>query len=121
MRASEVTGAKIVAYVRREESMIELPYPLKKVWSRVPKTLVSLGWSVELVDDAAHRVKVKTRSSLMAWGSVFLIDAVAVNEKTTRVSVAAETPVTAITGLVDFGRTGQRIDLFFQELQRQLS
>jgi hypothetical protein len=112
---------EIVAYVRREESMMEFAHPLRKVWARIPKALVNLGWSVELVDDVAHRVKVKTQSGLMAWGSVFLIDAVAIHAKSTRVSVAAETPVTAITGLVDFGRTGQRIDLFFQELQRQLS
>lgn len=114
-------GAKTLAYVRREESMIELPHPLKKVWASIPKTLVSLGWSVEQIDNVAHRVKVKTRSSLMAWGSEFLIDAAAVNDKTTRVTVAAETPVTAITGLVDFGRGRQRIDLFFQELQARLS
>lgn len=114
-------GAKIVAYVRREESTIELSHPLKKVWARIQKTVVSLGWTVEQVDDASHRVKVKSQSSLMAWGSLFIIEAVAINEKTTRISVAAETPVTAITGLVDFGRTGQRIDLFFKELERQLS
>ena len=107
--------------MRREEGNEEFAYPLKKVWACIPKVVASLGWSVEAVDDAAHRAKVKTKSGFMAWGSMFLIDAVAGNEKTTRVNVKAETPVTAITGLVDFGRTGQRIDAFFQELKRQLS
>ncbi len=110
-----------MAYVRREQSEREFAYPLKKVWASIPKTLENLGWSLEATDEAAHRVKVKTQSGLMAWGSVLLIDVAAVKDKTTRVSVAAETPVTAITGLVDFGRTGQRIESFFDELQSQLS
>jgi len=110
-----------VAYVRREENMMELTYPLKKVWAVIPKALVSLRWNVEVIDDTAHRVKAKTKTSLMAWGSVFLIDAVPIDNNTTRVSVVAETAVTTITGLVDYGRTRQRIELFFQELQKQLS
>ena len=112
---------KTVAYVRREQNMVELAYPLKKVWAVIPKALVSLGWNVELIDDSAHQVKAKTKTSLMAWGAVLLIDVAPINKSTTRVSVAAETAVNTITGLVDYGRTRQRIELFFQELHRQLS
>jgi len=101
--------------------MIELAYPLKKVWAAIPKALVSLGWNVELIDDIAHRVEAKTKTSLMAWGSVFLIDVVPIDKNTTRVSVVAETAVTTVTALADYGRTRQRIELFFQELQKQLS
>jgi hypothetical protein len=110
-----------VAWVRKGEDMIELAYPLKKVWAAIPKALVSLGWNVELIDDIAHRVKAKTKTSLMAWGSVFLIGVVPIDKNTTRVSVVAETAVTTVTALVDYGRTRQRIELFFQELQKQLS
>ena len=115
-----VAWAEIVAYVRREEGAAEYAHPLNKVWACIPEVVAGLGWGVEAVDDVAHRVRVKTWSGLFAWGSVFLIDVVAVSDGTTRVNVRAETPVTAITGLVDFGRTGQMIGVFFQELQRQL-
>jgi hypothetical protein len=57
----------------------------------------------------------------MSWGSTLLIDAAAVDEKTTRVSVTSETPVTTITAMVELGRTRQRISIFFAELKRQLT
>ena len=101
--------------------MVELGYSLKKVWTVTRKALVSLGWNVESIDDNAHQIRAKTQSSLMAWGSIFLIDVAPKDKSTTRVSVAAETVVTAVTALVDYGRTRQRIELFFQELRRQLS
>lgn len=110
-----------MAYVRKEEDTIGLAYPLNKVWRAIPKALNSLGWKVERIDDITHRVKAKTRASLMSWGSVFLIDAVPIDENTTRVSVAAETAVTTVTAIVDFGRTRQWIKLFLDELRKQLS
>lgn len=109
-----------MAYVRREQNMVELAYPLKKVWTVIPKALDTVGCNVELVDDNAHRVKAKTSTSLMAWGSVLLIDVLSVDKNTTRVSVRAETPVTTVTALVDYGRTRQTIELFFRELKKQL-
>jgi hypothetical protein len=57
----------------------------------------------------------------MSWGSVLLIDAMAVDRNTTRVSVVAETPVTTITAMVEFGRARLRINLFFAELEKQLA
>jgi uncharacterized lipoprotein len=112
---------KNMAYVRKKEITLELAYPLNKVWRAIPKALNSLGWKVECIDDITHRVRAKTKTNLMAWGSVFLIDAVPMDESTTRVSVAAETPVTTVTALVDYGRTWQRIELFLEELRKQLS
>jgi hypothetical protein len=109
-----------MAYVRKEEDTIELAYSLNKVWRAIPEVLKSLGWKVEHIDNMAHRVKARTRSSLMSWGSVFLINAMLVDESTARVSVAAETVVTTVTALVDFGRARRLIDLFLEELRKQL-
>jgi len=112
---------KSMAYLRKEKEMVEIDYSLKKVWTAIPKVLKSLEWNIEEIDDAAHHVNAKTKAAFMSWDSTLLIDALSVGNNTTRVSVAAETPVTTITSIVDFGRTRQRIDLFFTELAKQLA
>lgn len=57
----------------------------------------------------------------MSWGAVLLIDVAPVDKNTTRVSVEAETPVTTITAMVNFGQTKRRIALFFTQLAKQLT
>ena len=52
---------------------------------------------------------------------MILIEAMRVDKKTTKVSIAAETPVTTITSMVDFGWTRERIGLFINELAKQLA
>lgn len=110
-----------MAYLRKEKETVEIAYPLNKVWTAIPKALTNLEWNVEQIDDTMHRAKAKTKAGFMSYGSVLLIDVVPVDENTTRVSVAAETPVTTITAVVDFGRTRDRIELFFEELAKQLA
>lgn len=110
-----------MAYLRKDKEIVEIDYPLSKVWEAVPKALASLKWSLEESDDANHHAKAKTTGSFLAYGSVLLIDAVQVDKKTTRLSVAAETPVTTITSVVDFGRTRDRIAVFFEQLAKQLN
>jgi hypothetical protein len=109
-----------MAYLRKEKETVEIAYSLNRVWTAISKALTSLEWNIEQIDDTTHHVKAKTKANIMSWGSVLLIDAVPVDKNTTRVSVAAETPVTTITAIVEFGRTRQRINLFFAELQKQL-
>jgi len=110
-----------MAYIRKEKETFEIDYSLTKIWRAIPKALTSLKWTVDEVDDAAHHVKAKTKAGFMAYSSVLLIDAVPVDKKTARVTVTAETPVTTITSIADFGRTQHRIDLFFEALAKQLS
>jgi hypothetical protein len=75
---------------------------------------------VEEIDDAAHHVKVKTKAAFMSLSSILLIDVTPVGENTTRVSIAAETPVTTITSIVDFAQGRRRINLFLSELSKSL-
>ncbi|MBT0158410.1 hypothetical protein G4O51_00300 [Candidatus Bathyarchaeota archaeon A05DMB-2] len=110
-----------MAYLWKERETVEIDYPLSKVWEAVPKALASLEWILEENDEVNHHAKAKTKGSFISYGSVLLIDAVQVDEKTTRLSVAAETPVTTITSVVDFGRTRDRIELFFEQLAKQLN
>jgi len=110
-----------MAYLRKENETVEIDYSLGKVWAAVPKALASLEWTIQENDDAAHHVKAKTQGGFMSYPSVLIIDGVKVDEKTARVKVTAETPVTTITSIADFGRTRDRIELFFEALAKQLT
>ena len=57
----------------------------------------------------------------MSYPSVLMIEAVEMDKKITRCKIEAETPVTTITALADFGRTRERINLFFEVLAKQLT
>ena len=109
-----------MAYLRKEEDKVELTYPLSKVWNATIKALKDLDWAIQNRDDETHQVKAKTAGSFMAMSSIIQIEAVARDENTTRVKVSAETPVTTITAIVDFGQTRKRIELFYGELLKQL-
>jgi hypothetical protein len=111
----------MMAYLRKEKETVEIDYPLVKVWAAVPKALASLEWTEEETDDTVHNVKAKTKGGFMSYPSVLIIKAGAMDEKTARVEVTAETPVTTITSIADFGRTRDRIELFFEALAKQLS
>jgi hypothetical protein len=110
-----------VAYLRKENETVEITYSLNKVWKAIQKVFASLEWDTEQIDDVSHHVKAKTKAGPISWGSLLLIDVVPVGENVTRVSVAAETPVTTISAIVDFGQTRRRIAQFFTELARQLT
>lgn len=73
------------------------------------------------VNSNTNHVEAKTKSGLMSYSSVLLISAVPLGPSTTKVTVKAETPVTTITALADFGRTQRRIFLFFEELSKELT
>ena len=109
-----------MAYLRKDEDKMELNYPLSKVWNAILKALNNLDWTVQDRDDTTQQVKVKTTGSFMAMSSTIHIEAASRDENTTRVKVSAETPVTTITAIVDFGQTRKRIELFYAELLKQL-
>jgi hypothetical protein len=110
-----------MAYLRKKEETVEVAYPLNKVWVTIKKVLVDLKWNIEQTDETAHHIKAKTTDSLMFLGSVLLIDVAPINKNTTKVAVVAETPVTTITAMADFGQANRRLDLFFAELAEQLA
>lgn len=109
-----------MAYLQKENETVEMAYPLTKVWKAVQRVVKRLGWKTELIDEAAHHVEARTKGGLMSYSSLLLVDVVTVNDDTTRVSVAAQTPVTTITGMVGFGQAKQRINLFLMALSKQL-
>jgi hypothetical protein len=110
-----------MAYLRKEKETVEIDYSLNKVWIAIQKVLTNLNWNTEQIDETAHHLKAKTKAGPMSWSSVLLIDAAPIHENTTRVSVAAETPFTTITAILDFVQGKRRINLFLMELGKQLA
>ena len=109
-----------MAYLRKEEDEIEVSYPLGKVWMAIPKALDGLEWTTEEIDEMAHRIRAKTEAGRLSYGSV-LIEVSSMGENTTRVSALAQTVVTTITAIIDFGKARRIINLFFGELLKQLA
>ena len=110
-----------MAYLRKEKETVEIDYSLSEVWTVIPEVLASLEWKIEQIDDSAHHAKVKTKAGFMSYASTLAIDGVPVDEKKCRITVQGETPVTTITAVADFGRTSDRIHLFFETLAKRLN
>jgi hypothetical protein len=107
-----------VAYVREEKESFEIDFPLEKIWEAVPKVIENLDWTIEETDQATHHFKVKTKGGFLSYGSIMKIDLSAENEKTTKLSLSVETPVTTITSMADYGRSGERMDMFVAALAK---
>lgn len=110
-----------MAYLRKEKEIVEMDYPLNTVWVAIQKAIPAIDWTIEETNEVEHQVKAKTKAGFLSYSSLFSIQAVAVAENITRVSVFAETPVTTLTAVADFGKTSERIDLFFASLAKQLN
>jgi hypothetical protein len=110
-----------MAYLRKENETVEINCPLDKVWAAVPKALAILEWAIEETDDTKHHVKTKTKGGFMSYPSMLIIETATVDKETSRCKVTAETPVTTITSIADFGRTRDRIDIFLEALANQLT
>jgi hypothetical protein len=109
-----------MAYLRNEKESFEIDYPLEMLWGAVPKVVKTLEWKIEEKDDTNHKAKLKTKSGFMSYSSILNIEAKSVDEQTTRISINAETPVTTITSIADFGRTRDRVESFIEALAKQM-
>lgn len=109
-----------MAYLRDENENLEVDYPLEKIWAAIPDVITILEWQIEEKDDTTHKAKVKTKGGFMAYSSILNIEVTSVDENTTRISIKAETPVTTITSIIDFGRTRDRIGQFIEILAKQM-
>ena len=109
-----------MAYLRKEKQTVEIDYPLTEVWAAIPEVLRSLEWTAEQTDDVAHLLRVRTKPGFMSYSSRLTVTGLVVDEKKCRVTVEGETPVTTITAIADFGRTSDRIELFFETLAKRM-
>src|SRR5664280_3523752 len=109
-----------MAYLRNETEKLEIEYPLEKIWAEIPEVVKILEWTIEEKDDAAHEIKVKTKGGFLAYGSIMNIAVTSGDEKTTCMSMTAETPVTTITSIIDSRRTRDRMGQFIEILAKQM-
>ena len=109
-----------MAYLRNENEKLEIDYPLEKIWAAIPEVIKILEWQIEEKNESSHKAKVKTKGGFMAYSSTLNIEVTAVDEKSTRMTITAETPVTTITSVIDFGRTRDRIGQFIEILSKQM-
>ena len=107
-----------MAYLRNEKETVEVDYSLEKIWAAIPEAVKALEWKIEEKDDATHKMKVKTKGGFMAYGSSMEVEVKQVDENTTRLLLNAETPVTTITSIIDFGRTRDRMGQFIEILAK---
>jgi len=110
-----------MAYLREDKENIEVSYPIKAIWDTIPKAVANLGWEIQKQDDNTHHVEIKTKGAFLSYGSMMKIDLTPINEKTTKMSISAETPVTTITSMADYGRTKERVDAFVGTLAKLMN
>jgi hypothetical protein len=101
-----------MAYTREETENIEVDYAIEQIWENIPKAIAKLEWTIQESDKDAYPLTVKTKGAFMSYPSRMKIVLVSVDDKTTRMLIAGETPVTTITSVLDFGRTRERIERF---------
>ena len=105
-----------MAYQRETKQELEVDFPIEDIWSGIPKAITQLKWEIQQKDDQTHYLKAKTHSSFLSYSSMLHIQASKVNEKTTHIKIDAETPVTTITSIMDFGQADERISIFISTL-----
>jgi hypothetical protein len=107
-----------MAYLRNEKETIEVDFSLEKIWEAIPQVVKVLEWTIEEQDEATHKMKLKTKGGFMAYSSNLEVELKAVDENTARIMLNAETPVTTITSIIDFGRTRDRMGQFIEMLAK---
>jgi hypothetical protein len=110
-----------MAYLREEKENLEVSYPLNAVWEAIPKAVAKLEWTIEETNEETHYVKIKTKGAFLSYPSKLTVNLSKVDEKTTKMSIAGETPVTTITSVADYGRTGERIEVLVATLSKLIA
>ncbi len=99
-----------MAYVREEKENLEVDYSLNELWVNLPKAVKQLNWTIQEKNQEKYHLAIKTKGGFLSYPSKLIVDLTEVNEKATRMNIMAETPVTTITSMADYGRTRDRIE-----------
>ncbi|MEM2098894.1 MAG: hypothetical protein QXU99_04000 [Candidatus Bathyarchaeia archaeon] len=109
-----------MAYLRKDNETVEIDQELNRVWDAVFRAIEELKWNIESTNHDAHQVRIKTPRDFISWETTLIIEMLKMSDSTTRVFIVAETPVTTISAIFDFGRARRYIDLFLAALHRKL-
>jgi len=107
-----------MAYLREEKENLEVDYPLNQLWENIPKAIDKLEWTLQETNKETHHLQIKTKGGFISYPSTLKVDLEVVNEKTTRMLISAETPVTTITSIAEIGRTRDRLENFVVTLAK---
>jgi hypothetical protein len=110
-----------MAYLREEKETLEVSYPLDAVWEAISKAVAKLEWIIEESNQETSYVKIKTKGAFLSYPSKLLVNLSKVDENTTKMSIKGETPVTTITSVADYGRTGERIEALVSTLSKLMA
>jgi len=109
-----------MAYLRSENEKLEIDHSAERVWSVIPRAIEILQWEIQKTDEKQHFLKIKTKGAFLSYGSILIVEVVPIDEKTCRMTITGETPVTTITAMADFGRTRDRIGFFVETVAKEL-
>ena len=107
-----------MAYTRESYQELEVDFSLEAIWNAIPEAVARLKWEIPEKDDANHRLTIRTAEDFMFYGSSLKVEASKIDVKTTYIKIVAETPVTTITSLLDYGQAEERITEFVMMLAK---
>jgi uncharacterized lipoprotein len=110
-----------MAYLREEKENLEVSYPVTAVWEAIPKAVAKIEWTIQEANEETHTVKIKTKGAFLSYPSKLTVNLSKVDEKTTRMTISGETPVTTITSVADYGRTRERIAVLVATLAQLMA
>ncbi|MDR2203559.1 MAG: hypothetical protein LBE76_04565 [Nitrososphaerota archaeon] len=105
-----------MAYTREETETVEVDYPIEQLWESIPKAITHLEWTIQESDKTRYYLMIQTNGAFMSYPSNIKIVLDPINDKTTRMLIAGETPITTVTAVLEFGRTRQRIEILIVTL-----
>ena len=109
-----------MAYLRDEKESFEVDYAAEKIWALIPEVVKILEWSIEETDEKNYKVKLKSKTGFFSYSTILNVEVTAISEKVSKMVINAETPVTTITSIADFGRTRDRLGQFVDTLAKEL-
>ncbi len=55
-----------MAYLRKDEDIVEIDYTLNKVWNEIHRAIKKLNWKIEKKDKKTYELKVNTQAGLLS-------------------------------------------------------
>lgn len=110
-----------MAYAREEKETLEVSYPINVLWEAIPKAVAKIEWTIQESNEENHHVKIKTKGAFLSYGSKIEVTLTKIDEKTTKMAISAETPVTTITSVADYGRTKERVEVLVATLSKLMA
>jgi hypothetical protein len=101
-----------MAFLRERKKEVDIDFPVAAIWEALPKAVEEFDWDILEKDEAAHRMSIRTNDTLTSYASTLRIELKPLSEKSARMTVYGETPVTTITSTLQFGQTYDVVDDF---------